>query len=818
MASHQDDNSVEDTASSLGDSNYDFIDDRSVATTDDEEQDQMTASTTSSDAVEIEAPGPQGDLVGTNGLSTSHQDGSPETLRTPTFGSERQEQEDPAMATQFQDVLAQLSSEPIVFEEPSVIDLKSSSYPEVSQNLATWNASDVAQYMGPPSPSSASKVHLHVRQRMALQNFDLKNQVYKVLYKGNTEMKESIMQKIGAALAACPRPSGESRDAKPSKFNVIPVSGFGDTMNPEVVLIDSSGLELIVEDCISASARSPELRHSPVELKFSNGRSVKSVKKDSSFEFSENWDLPDLAICCVSRPEVHESDTLFQIFMSRHSINTVVISDEVQLDQSPIVDLVAPHLCLEYENPTSHTTVKRGLPIDLATFLRIDAGQMNRSLACLADRRKSSLRKEDETERDKQGPAAVKADKDVIPPNLLDVLKGTMANPPLLVFCLVSIIYGLFMLNTMSGHLGSAKVGSASKDAVSSPHAPAVVVSLASQLSFSSSIPTAGSTSPIRTPSVNTLSAKTDMASFLLDAYPSASGKSEKFQIHVLGDCHVVLRPPHWLTKIRKPPPMLFDISRRGVVLTHKVSSLFDGVYALQIAREEAYGSLNVSVRTETKPFVNETFEVDFGSSWLKVAAWKRATRALTAAMQQDLDIVQSSLSVVYNHTRSELSTFVQNTKEHVASRRGHQYAQSKWAVRTKSLIIAQSKDLSRILSIKLHHGRKEASKQMHALARDLRSVSRDLYGISSDIHTTSTEIAQTLATPFRSRSLASYRRAGIFAGFGTKAVSQRLDEALKATKRHYRDSQKRALKAWWRIKGTPGRKSERWRASESRE
>ena len=56
MTSQHDESSCDDTTSSLGDSSYDFVDDRSIATTDDEDQDAMTHSTTSSDGHDFDQP------------------------------------------------------------------------------------------------------------------------------------------------------------------------------------------------------------------------------------------------------------------------------------------------------------------------------------------------------------------------------------------------------------------------------------------------------------------------------------------------------------------------------------------------------------------------------------------------------------------------------------------------------------------------------------------------------------------------------------------------------------------------------------------
>jgi len=286
---------------------------------------------------------------------------------------------------------------------------------------------------------------------------------------------------------------------------------------------------------------------------------------------------------------------------------------------------------------------------------------------------------------------------------------------------------------------------------------------------------------PAQVSPIKSLSTNTDIASFLLEAYAIAPNKSEQFKVHVLGDCHIVMRPPHWFTKMKRPPPLRYKISRKADRLEHKISSLFDGVYALRIPREEAYGILDVFIWTESKPLVKESFEVDFGSSWLKTGAWRRA---ISAALRNDLNLVQTMLKTVCDHTKAELTVFVNSTIQEVAAQReaGKAVLSShlQRGTRTKVLILAQSKELTRSFSVKLHSGAIHASKQLKAVKNNF-----SLY-----TQTSSFLIAQ------QARALAQPAM-----GVDVRALT---DGIWGFRLKYLRGLQKSVLKTWWKIGGMP--------------
>jgi len=240
--------------------------------------------------------------------------------------------------------------------------------------------------------------------------------------------------------------------------------------------------------------------------------------------------------------------------------------------------------------------------------------------------------------------------------------------------------------------------------------------------------------------------------------------------------------------RYRKAPKLLFNITRQRAAVEHELLMLFDGVYALKVPREEAYGVVNVSVRTTSKPRINEVFRVDFGSSWLKAAGWKKAAYAVTKELRGDIGQAQSRLSTALAHTSSEIQVFVHDAVEKAdAARKEIERIRStslKGTLRTTDLILAQTKDLSRNLSKTIGDRGAAITKQValynHQIRKDLA-----LHMVYS---------TATLKRRAKSLSLSAPK-------VDLKTLANTAD-FLGAS--HLRTTQKHALKAWWKIAGPP--------------
>lgn len=816
MASHQnDDNSADEATSSLGDSAYDFVDDRSVVTTDDESQDGLGGSVASSDVRDTDPNDAAFDYV----LSPGREQADAHTGRstTPQMPFEPQSPQIPVFPVGSHGLdmqyLPRETEETIVFEEQSNDDPNSSQHHAVCHTLMSSKSPGEAPIY-PHGPIE----DLSIRQMMTAQFLRLRNRSFKMIYVGDSTFKDIILQKIASALAVSDKlAESKSPSHRASRFSVVPISSFGDESHPDVVLIDAGRVELEINECRHASSIETPKEHGTLQMMLEDDTPLRSMPKGSEFEIAEDWRCPDIAVFFIAEKETLQTKSTrryARMFMSRHSIPSIVVTEVPQWNQASEamnLDHWTPHVCLETQgNGTGRSCVQKRFPIDLNTFLKIDAAHMNRNLASLTgkahdivgneDTRQSAKphrRANDEESRFNQyvkGHLELDKNDHGFTHRILDVRVAWT------VVVLFLISFGFVKL---LGYPGSRFSGTAGQriNLASVPVAFSTKSSPISPTPSSSVFSPLGSVTaaPAVLPPTKSLSTNTDIASFLLDQSKQAPNQSEKFKVHVLGDSHIVMRPPYWFTRSRKNPPLYFQVSRKDSVIDSEILTLFDGVYALQIPREEAYGLLKAVVWTQSKPIVKETLEVDFGSSWLKLVAWKRASRALTGSAQAELNNMQTILSTMYDKTKTGVSTFVQkNQVIHTWNQRFETAVldcRKNWSTRMRNLQVAYSSNLPDHLAGLVQNRGRMAIEHMESLRQAL-SDQLICYSSSrmSRISQKASDARQAYAkSPFNSFARSAYGK-GIL---------------------HLRHTQKATLKSWWGLRGLPTKQYLRSRKEE---
>jgi len=148
---------------------------------------------------------------------------------------------------------------------------------------------------------------------------------------------------------------------------------------------------------------------------------------------------------------------------------------------------------------------------------------------------------------------------------------------------------------------------------------------------------------------------------FTKDLSPEFNNSGE-FKIHIIGDRHLVLTPPQQFLKLRKPPALFVRVARAGCPVPSSISKLNQGVFAVELERQHAAGILNVTIWTKSKPFVNQNFTINFGSSRLKLSAWAYSAGKLSKSVQDDVALAQTGLKAV----SSSLAVGLRNGKETV--------------------------------------------------------------------------------------------------------------------------------------------------------
>ncbi|KAL8739141.1 MAG: hypothetical protein Q9181_000170 [Wetmoreana brouardii] len=764
MASQQDEGSVrssDDTLSSLDGSAYDFIDDTSYGTTDDEDQSRMTESISFVDESSLVTPDNQ-DLERT--LSRD----SP--------------QHPPSDAVTESDIPSSVPTSP-VRKDTARFRSSSQDFRQEDANqrrppsLPTIRFEEFCHGEGIyhlDTPSMPQNLTVTVRQHMPGSGVSIKGP-YRLLFVGDTAKRDQVSAKISTAMA--------------SSWNTQAQHG-------NVHLPCSNSHEVLVYHCVDASFSREYSGHDTIALTLDDQTEIKSSWDGSKFSVASDWIFPAVAIFSLTE---HDSVSARQVrrfarsFMARHRIPSIVINERSSWDrpsEAMMIDHITPHICLQTNRePESSSKVVRRLPIDLSTFLRIDDLQLNQHLAYLAQRYGTSQTQNPDVKRSEAEAGHTNRQDDMPKPNISmfaaknirEYLQATSYGlPHLLLFLAAASIYmaASVIITQHFTFSGLSAYDVSNIPGVSSSATPVAPSAVTTSIPLLNSKPTAAQPFAVQdlaeviTPQRGVArKSQTDLAALLLESIPTVN-KSEHFKIQILGEAHIILRSPHWFTRLRRTPKLNFKITQGSRVLKHQASTLFDGVYALEIAHDEAHGPVNITVWTESKPKIHESLQADFGSSWLHSAGWKKAARALSTSFRQELDVVQTSLMAGYIQSGTELRSLTRKTLtkavELGAGTRKIGKASISRLTRVTDLMLAYERSFTSGLSNTVKHKKAAAAKDASILTEHLR------------------------------RDVSAYVSGRV------QFARNYLQAAPTAYRMHLRNTQKKALRLWWSVTGMP--------------
>jgi hypothetical protein len=807
MTSNPDYSSFDDTSSSLGDSTYDFVDDKSGIVSDDEDHENLTQSVSSNDERDLS----QVDRVPP---STIMNDGEANALPQSPLSRSVADEHSLPVGSGLRGLHARDGANDgffigpghdmghmLLLQEPSITGMDSDKPFEGELTLKVFDQSEASEVMihhiRATSPSKT--VTAVLKQTMVRQGL-IPNSPYKMLYVGNPSAREEIVWKIGSALDA----SLTSEESSPNQYAIVRIPSFQDAAPRGVELIDSTGIGLVVEECGSASFTKMSGGNDTISMAISNQVSsdqklIESVWSGSGHRVTDNWRLPDIAIFYLSdRDNISAKQTrhFARKFMNRHQVPCMIISQVPLWDRPAEVialDYTTLHICLEAHDPS--TSIVKRLPVDLKTFLILDAGQMNSNLAYLANRPISSRRRNPRRSASNNGslrdpPVNEKGHYFFL--NIPQVEGYLLPLPPSLkrVFLpSLFLIFGLLLYQlVMSVVVGAPYVPARLEQGADTitnirracaERGPTMPIPLSSH--------PASITKPISLKNKALLpqgkppaASNSVLASLLHGRQHVTPNQSEDFEVGIIGDCHIVLRSPHWFIRSKKTHKLAFNVTRKGSTLHHQVSMPFDGVYALEIPRDDAYGTLNVSLWTTSKPFINKSFEVEFGTPWLKVYTWNKATQAISRSIGENRHLALAALKVQYDRFAKTLGYLgkVEAGKEAGNFPKALPYQ----ATKTKDVILS-SIGLSHNLAMKLGDGSISASKQLMSNVRKLRRSITD--------YSTKTSLLLSEHTQRLSQAMAS----------NYQTIARNF---VRSQNTHLRATQKNALKFWWKIRGLP--------------
>ncbi|KAF8465256.1 hypothetical protein BDZ91DRAFT_727936 [Kalaharituber pfeilii] len=645
MSTHSDDG-----ANLLSESTYEILSESTLLMTDDEEDEGSSVNSFDDDCS-------VGDITNIEDADSLHDytytQETHEHPGTPNFGgldefhmasSANTLREEPVPVAQ------------IEFEEPpnqnGLISVR-----HTIQEFTTEEATSILSQLAVEHPPD--RLLCTVRQTMCQELLCL-DEPFRFLYVGTASAKDEIFNKLGAALAL-PVVEGASStissDSKSSRFNVVPVTSFGLKSSPEVELIESFGVEMSLDVCSQAGRTKVPGRPDTLSLCLNGNQWVRSIYSDDGFRLeAPGWKLPHLAVVFISEEDTLEQKltrVYTQSFVGRHAIPTLMISQKplcYKPAEKYTSDAKSIHMCLESRSSKTGEVVYKRLPIDLCTFNSLDVRQMNRNLACVTGLAKS-FEERPSTEIDRESTDSITLMHDVekqphTKSGLRPSFRWVQNNKPRDIL-MVAAINWLFICGIVGGLFAIAYM-KFSRDHTGVPVSTSLdtaqsVTGYISPYSTmtSSEVSTSVLPAPIKSTSVSrskmstTCTQQGGIAGLLPEPTPLAANDSQEFKVHIIGENNIIVRPPQQYTVAKKPPPMLVKVTRNGEHIDSEFSKLFDGVYTVVIPRDDAWGLLNVSIQTKSKPLMKETFELDFGMPWLKLTGWKKL------AAQQKEEVVK---------------------------------------------------------------------------------------------------------------------------------------------------------------------------------
>lgn len=492
-----------------------------------------------------------------------------------------------------------------------------------------------------PLQNKPKKLFVTIRQTMTKQSLDTKGPL-RIIYVGSDSGKHDIIHKIASSLTASIEPGVKNQQLHNSGsqlYNIVPVSAFGSKKAPEIELMHSSRYQIKVDTCHFAQnleSKDNPKSHQPIKLFLDDNFSCRSFYSGKGcFTIEPGWELPHIAIFNSSNSDDMNSRltrTIARNFMKRHNIPSIFISHKFSLDcsSSLILDQHSIHICLESENYTGKDSfIHQRLPIDLVSFLSIDARQMNRNLACLTGLHET-LDSDTTAKSTMSGDHVFKRNVSssmnaslVIKNRIISILEFTFS----LRVCLVGILIVLWAISIGQKNISVPSIS------VNNKMIPAIspLPTMASSITLSPTTLASSSISSLLKSSAQGVFTNLNLSHItgkysglsmrdtsILQTCPDEKLKSKSlaYSAEIYGGEEIMIR----ISGTKKFPwpeneAISVNITRDNITIdTDKAFKSKDGI-AFLLSKKEAYGIINVSIINTKKPRINETFLYDFGPS-----------------------------------------------------------------------------------------------------------------------------------------------------------------------------------------------------------
>ncbi|TPX09480.1 uncharacterized protein E0L32_009368 [Thyridium curvatum] len=548
-----------------------------------------------------------------------------EVLEHPSTHSLRATPPPPAVLDEVDYIEPSISSlrQSIEFTEP--LDSLDSAKISVSHTIHEPDQGETATISESLGLKVPERMVIAVRQMMSNQCLSTREPL-RLLFVGSDAGKHDIILKISSAVLASSkayRGGNVFGRSVNGLFNILPISGFGSTKIPDVQLTESSDYQIMVECCSSAGqvpTDDPDaLDAASFFVTIDNEKTYTSLDLDEGRIIEPSWHLPHVAIFFVSGNDNQEAMATRNAaweFMTRHGRPSIFISNEQYCSTNCLprqwahcIGEGAAYLSIEARDPNRQVEV--ALPIDLRSFLNIDARQMNRNLAYLTGLREDVSSETEEVELSKlpkarMSPHSWFASRTELPLMVIAAL-----------LTLSSIYLGIFLPKILlPAQDGSVSTKFAGPSSVAQPlsatcSVPTKIPTVTIHVSSTNTI-----TPRVQEPSTANIAAHLPFGGFLSDKAQSLTPEQEPraaCEIEVHGSNEILVKVPSgtktsWLAR----GAIDIDVWRGKELLKSKLSTTDEGIL-IEINKKDAYGVMNVSVVTTRKPKINETFAIDFG-------------------------------------------------------------------------------------------------------------------------------------------------------------------------------------------------------------
>ncbi|ROV98999.1 hypothetical protein VSDG_03792 [Cytospora chrysosperma] len=551
-----------------------------------------------------------------------------------------------------------------------------------------------------------------IRQTMSQRCLST-HEAFRVLYIGDEDLKGEIILKISRAITC-----SSSVDYNENKtlrrntegvYNIVPVT-FGAVNDRDVELMEATGFQIKVDTCVDAEKI-------PIEGGFFRGDIVYSLTVDGGnggkkyksvpaggpegAKVQPAWSLPHMAVVYCSEDDNEEMRRIQRIaweFCRRHAIPCLYISDHPAFVSSAAAgwrnytNEHAVHLSLESREKSRESGwSEQRFPIDLTSFLNIDNRQMNQNLAYLtglqdppsvADEKMKdiiSLAGSEENLLDKE-PKDWKAYINKFLEPYCQLKKNYPLTSILCSFALVLLVgVSAWFINAVTTPTSiSVPAGNPVADVQSVT--PAMITSTATVTVSQTS------TRTVRLATVETPAFGGLLSDIAHTVSSDPSQKSSVCTVEMYSGNEILIKLPSgtktsWLAT----GAIDVDVFRGSDPVKSKLSSTDEGIL-IEINQKDAYGVLNVSVVTTRKPKINDTFAVDFGTSFFLEAI--EATKDTLEGLYEKLidtahDATQAledrygpSFAWTEQKLADEVTSWWESTKD--ASKVAHEYSYNK--------------------------------------------------------------------------------------------------------------------------------------------